>query len=38
MNSLTGNIEKRFWKRMGMAGLAFFLAKGLVWLTVPFVM
>ena len=38
MNTLTGNIEKHFWKRLGMAGFAFFLVKGLVWLAVPVVM
>jgi hypothetical protein len=38
MSTLAGNIENRFWKRLGMAGFAFFLAKGLVWLAVPVVM
>jgi hypothetical protein len=38
MSMLTGNIEKHFWKRLGMAGFAFFLAKGLLWLAVPVVM
>ena len=38
MNTLTGNIENRFWKRLGIAGFTFFLVKGLVWLTVPVVM
>lgn len=38
MSTLTGNIKNRFWKRLGMAGFAFFLVKGLVWLVVPVVM
>ena len=38
MNTLTGNIENRFWKRLGIAGFTFFLVKGLVWLAVPVVM
>ena len=38
MSTLTGNIENRFWKRLGMAGFAFFLVKGLIWLAVPVVM
>ena len=38
MSTLTGNIENRFWKRLGMAGFAFFLVKGLLWLAVPVVM
>ena len=38
MSTLAGNIENRFWKRLGMAGFAFFLVKGLVWLIVPVVM
>jgi hypothetical protein len=38
MSTLTGNIEKHFWKRLGMAGFAFFLVKGLLWLAVPVVM
>jgi hypothetical protein len=38
MNTMTGNLEKRFWKRLGMAGFVFFLAKGLLWLAVPAVM
>jgi hypothetical protein len=38
MRTLTGNIESRFWKRLGMAGFAFFLVKGLAWLAVPVVM
>ena len=38
MNTLTGNIENSFWKRLGLAGFVFFLAKGLVWLAVPLVM
>jgi hypothetical protein len=38
MNILTGNIENRFWKRLGIAGFAFFLVKGLAWLAVPVVM
>lgn len=31
MNTATYSIEKRFWKRLGMAGFAFFLVKGLAW-------
>lgn len=38
MSTLTGNIENSFWKRLGMAGFAFFLVKGLMWLVVPVVM
>jgi len=38
MNTATENTERHFWKRLGMAGLAFFLLKGLVWLAVPIVM
>ncbi len=38
MNTATYNSEKHFWKRLGMAGFAFFLVKGLVWLAVPVVM
>jgi len=38
MSTLTGNIEKRFWKRLGLTGFVFFLAKGLVWLAAPLVM
>ncbi|MEW6332376.1 MAG: hypothetical protein AB1560_13045 [Pseudomonadota bacterium] len=38
MSTLTGDIENRFWKRLGMAGFAFFLVKGLMWLAVPVVM
>ena len=38
MRTLTGNIESRFWKLLGMAGFAFFLVKGLAWLAVPVVM
>lgn len=38
MNTATFNNNKRFWKRLGMAGFAFFLVKGLVWLTIPIVM
>ena len=38
MSTLAGNIDKRIWKRLGMAGFAFFLAKGLLWLVVPVVM
>ncbi len=39
MSTLTDNIiENSFWKRLGMAGFAFFLAKGLAWLAVPLVM
>ena len=38
MSTLTGNIENRLWKRLGMAGFVFFLVKGLAWLVVPVVM
>lgn len=38
MNMLTLSIEKRLWKRLGLAGFAFFLVKGLVWLAVPIVL
>jgi len=38
MSTLTGNIDKRIWKRLGTAGFMFFLAKGLMWLAVPAVM
>jgi hypothetical protein len=38
MSTLTDNIENSFWKRLGMAGFVFFLAKGLLWLAVPAVM
>jgi hypothetical protein len=38
MNTATYSIEKHFWKRLGMAGFAFFLVKGLMWLAVPVVM
>jgi hypothetical protein len=38
MSTLTGNIENRLWKRLGLAGFAFFLVKGLAWLAVPAVM
>ena len=38
MSTLTGNIEKHFWKNLGMTGFAFFLAKGLAWLAMPVVM
>jgi hypothetical protein len=38
MNTPAYSIDKRFWKRLGMAGFAFFLVKGLVWLAVPVVM
>ncbi len=27
----------RFWKRLGIAGFAFFLVKGMVWLVIPVV-
>jgi hypothetical protein len=37
MNTATHSIEKHFWKRLGLAGFAFFLVKGLVWLAVPVV-
>jgi len=38
MNTVAYNNGKRFWKRLGMAGFAFFLVKGLVWLAIPVVM
>lgn len=38
MNTATYHIEKRFWKRLGMAGFVIFLVKGMVWLAVPVVM
>lgn len=38
MNTVTYNNGMRFWKRLGMAGFAFFLLKGLVWLVIPVVM
>ncbi|MDH3310671.1 MAG: hypothetical protein OEM95_08315 [Gammaproteobacteria bacterium] len=38
MNTVTYNVEKHFWKRLGIAGFVFFLVKGLVWLAVPVVM
>jgi len=38
MSSMTDDIPRRFWKRLGMAGFMFFLAKGLMWLAVPAVM
>jgi hypothetical protein len=38
MNTAIFKNEKRFWKRLGMAGFAVFLVKGLVWLAIPVVM
>ena len=38
MNTASYSNEKHFWKRLGMAGFAFFLVKGLMWLAVPVVM
>ena len=38
MNTAPHIIERQFWNRLGMAGFAFFLVKGLVWLAVPVVM
>jgi len=38
MISVTDDIPRRFWKRLGLAGFMFFLMKGLAWLAVPFVM
>jgi len=35
MNMTTYTFEKRIWKRLGMAGFAFFLLKGLLWLLIP---
>ncbi len=37
MISMTDNIQRRFWKRLGLAGFTFFLVKGLIWLVVPVV-
>ena len=34
MSTLTHRIENHFWKRLGRAGFAFFLVKGLAWLLV----
>jgi hypothetical protein len=38
MNTVIGIVHRSFWKRLGMAGFTFFLAKGLVWLILPVVM
>lgn len=38
MNTATENNQGHFWRRLGMAGFAFFLLKGLVWLAVPVLM
>lgn len=38
MNSVIDIVQRSFWKRVGIAGFAFFLAKGLAWLVVPAVM
>ncbi len=38
MNSAIDIVHRSFWKRMGIAGFVFFLAKGLAWLAVPVVM
>jgi hypothetical protein len=38
MSTIVNNIENRFWKRLGLAGFAFFLVKGLMWLAVPVVL
>ena len=38
MNPPICSTEKRIWKRLGMAGFAFFLVKGLVWLAIPVIM
>jgi hypothetical protein len=38
MNTVIGIVQRTFWKRLGLAGFAFFLAKGLVWLVLPVVM
>jgi hypothetical protein len=38
MNSVIAIAQRSFWKRLGLAGFTFFLLKGLVWLSVPFVM
>jgi hypothetical protein len=38
MNISTENRQRYFWRRLGMAGFAFFLLKGLVWLAVPVAM
>lgn len=38
MNMAIYRIGKCSWKRLGMLGFAFFLVKGLLWLTVPLVM
>lgn len=35
MNTITYPIKELFWKRLGLFGFAFFLLKGLVWLSVP---
>jgi len=38
MNTVTGIVQRPFWKRLGMAGFTFFLVKGLMWLVLPVVM
>jgi len=38
MNMVTCNTQRIFWKRLGMAGFAFFLVKGLAWLAVSIVL
>jgi hypothetical protein len=35
MLTATCNTQRIFWKRLGLAGFAFFLVKGLAWLFVP---
>jgi len=35
MISITYSLEKASWKRLGIIGFAFFLLKGLAWLTLP---
>jgi len=38
MQTITYSVKYSLWKRLSMAGFAFFLAKGLLWLALPVVM
>jgi hypothetical protein len=38
MNAVIDIAQRTFWKRLGLAGITFFLVKGLLWLAVPVVM
>lgn len=38
MHTETCSVEKHFWNRLRLAGFAFFLVKGLIWLAAPVVM